>query len=301
MGDNSGGIATFGTIGAVKIGGDIVGGAGESSGLVYGDDGVASVTAFSIKGGAGNNSGGVAALDGRVESVLVKGSIIGGSIFDTGSLANSGGIIGDGIGKVVVNGSIIAGVDNSEGTLARSGGIISTGAIGSVTVKGSLIGNITNPVIISARTGGDPATGDDITIGSLTVGRNVTYTQILAGFDGLTAPANADAAISKIVVGGSWRSSSVVAGAYDTGGNGQYGVNDALQTVSDNPALTARIASIQIKGAIGGGGLPNESYGFVAQQIDSLKIAGKTITLDPMAKDNFLIYPTGNVHVLEVG
>ena len=79
--------------------------------------------------------------------------------------------------------------------------------------------------------------------------------------------------IGAVKIGGNWTASSLVAGVQDTGGDG-FGVNDALQTTSDDPNLIARIASIAIKGVVVGTSGAGDHFGFVAQQIGSFKSLG---------------------------
>jgi hypothetical protein len=57
-------------------------------------------------------------------------------------------------------------------------------------------------------------------------------------------------------------------------GNDGFGINDSLQTASDDAALIARIASIAIKGIVTGTAIAPDHFGFVAQQIGSFKALG---------------------------
>src|SRR5205823_11370511 len=98
--------------------------------------------------------------------------------------------------------------------------------IGSLTVGGSLIGNAgdgtpanLSPVIISARGQVLQRFGTDVAMGKITIGGNVEFGQILAGYDIGLIPKNADAQIGAVIVGGDWIASSLAAGVVD-GGNG---------------------------------------------------------------------------------
>jgi hypothetical protein len=129
---------------------------------------------------------------------------------------------------------------------------------------------------------------------------DVRFAQILAGFDDNQAPINADAAIGKVKVGHDWVASSLVAGAQDAGAAG-FGVGDTLQSIGNTP-LIARIASITIKGSVTGSLAAGDNFGFVAQQIDKLVIAGRSIALTAgPSNNNVLIAFTDDVHLLEVG
>jgi hypothetical protein len=162
------------------------------------------------------------------------------------------------------------------------------------------MGQASNPALIIAR-GQDtkPTTGFDTAIASLTVKGDVRFARILGGFDLGQNPSNADAAIGAVTVGGSWRASSLVAGAMDTGAAG-FGVGDSLQ-VSNDTALVARIASITIKGNVVGTFDATDNFGFVSQQIDKVKLGGRSISLTTgPTNDNVLLPLTNDIHILEV-
>ena len=173
-------------------------------------------------------------------------------------------------------------------------------------IGGSIIGNTTHAVLIIARGQNVKlASGFDIAIASVTVGGSVQHAQILAGYlidglDGSIDPVNADASIGAVSVGRSWVGSDLVAGARNAGTLG-FGVGDALQATG-NTALIARIASITIRGDVSGSRAAGDNFGFVAEQIDKLRIGSRTITLVPGPSnpaDNFLISLTDDVHLLE--
>jgi hypothetical protein len=143
-----------------------------------------------------------------------------------------------------------------------------------------------------------PTSGFDVAVASLSVGGDVRFARILAGFDAIQSPADADASIGPVTVGGDWVASILVAGAEDSGFPG-FGIGDVLQTVGDTP-LVARIVSITIKGDATGSTVSGDHFGFVAQQIGGLKIGGRTFALSA-AKDNILIPFNHDLHLLEVG
>ena len=80
-------------------------------------------------------------------------------------------------------------------------------------------------------------------------------------------------------------------------GDGQ----DVLQAVNDMPLLIARIQSIAIKGNVFGSLDANDHFGFVAEQIGQLKIAGQNIALSAgPGNDGFAIPLLGDMNLKEV-
>jgi hypothetical protein len=281
-GSNSGFIDTFSTLAKVTIGGSLVGGQAFQSGeiLVFGDAG----------------------------PVKVRGDLIGGSISGTQpNLFDTGYIACNRIESVFIGGSIIAGIDDStSGGLFKNASIRVNHDIGPIVVKGSLVGrtnaNGDSLVIIQARGQQtlQPGATEDLAISSLSVGGEVRNARILAGFDSVLNPANADASIGAVEIGGKWTASSLAAGVRDSGGDG-FGINDALQTTSDDPALVARIASIVIKGIVAGSAASGDHFGFVAQQIGSFKSRGFTAALTAGTDAPIELSPiTGDVTLREI-
>lgn len=311
-------------IGKIVIGGDFIGGGGGSSGQIQSEGSVDSVTIrgsilgngsftgiVAITGdlgkldvggdiiGSNSPSSGLVTTTGNIGPVRVGGNIVGGNVIDALSVSNTGAIIGNNIASVQLGGSIISGSDIGAGTLTASGTIISKGALGAVKIGGNIVGNLTNPVNIVARSQGAVTGGSDLTIASISVKGDVGFARILAGFDEFLAPANADASIGKVKVNGDWRASSLVAGAQDPGGGG-FGSGDTLQP-GGSPTVIAKIAGITIKGNVTGSLVGGDSFGFVAEQIDSIKISGRALSLtDGPSNDNILIRFTDDVRILEV-
>jgi hypothetical protein len=310
-------------IGKIIIGGDLVGGA-TTSGRIFSSGSVDQLTIrgsiigrgdftgfVSVTGDLGRlnvgrdiigtsaNSTGFITATGAIGPVKIGGDFVGGGVDGTASVTNSGSIMGKGIASVQIGGSMIAGTNSGTGTITHSGSIISTDAIGPVKIGANIVGNATNPVYIVARSQSPAAGASDITIASLSVKGDAEFARILAGFNSSLAPSNADASIGKVTVAGDWRGSSLVAGAQDTGASG-FGSGDTLQP-GGSPAVIARIASITIKGNVTGSLMSADNFGFVAEQIDSVKIGGRSLKLtDGPSNDNILIRFTDDVHVLEV-
>jgi hypothetical protein len=303
-----------GTMGILRIGGGVVGGAGQFSGVVGANYALGNVRiGGNVAGGSVSVSGLI--FGGTLGNVRIGGDLIGGSVDGAASVADSGLVRSNSsIASVTIRGSLIAGTDNSAGTLDRSGAIVAVDDIGPIKIRGNILGNSTNAALISAR--GQkvkPLTGYDVALARLTVKGNVTFAEILAGFDPLRQPVNADASIGDVRIGGHWKGSSIVAGAENLGADdmvGGLGVNadnvnfgdghDFLQTMADT-ALIARIKSIVIGGHVAGSPIAGDHFGFVAQQIDKLKIAGQSVSMVPGPSNNIVIIPsTTDVQLLEV-
>src|SRR5262249_15617714 len=163
------------TFKAVLIGKDLVGGAGEDSGLVEGTpdipklgDPVSNTLRIggSGRGGTGNNSGSINAL---VKTLRIGGSVLGGTGDYSGyigitSKSNNVTIGGDIRGGNANNsghvdiGSLFAATFTLGGSLiaGTSGGFENNGAIrflhnvGKLLIKGDVVGNASNPALIAA-------------------------------------------------------------------------------------------------------------------------------------------------------
>jgi hypothetical protein len=109
-------------------------------------------------------------------------------------------------------------------------------------------------------------------IGKVSIGGSAAFLQILAGYrPGATAPATATDSIGTVTVGRDWIASSISA-SVDAGTDGQFGTADD----KFDSAGTSKIASIvighRVIGTLGSG----DHFGFVAGEIDSLKIGAVT-------------------------
>lgn len=162
LGVNSGTITSFtGKIAGVAIGGSLLGGSGQHSGMISSQSNLGSVTiADSLVGDRGLDSGEIISGNGKIASVTIGNNVVGG-IRD-----GSGRVFANGIlGPVTVTGSVVGGVGNNAGRIETS-----TGKIASVTIGGSLEGGGTNGATISSggdlgtvTIGGDVAAGADFT------------------------------------------------------------------------------------------------------------------------------------------
>jgi hypothetical protein len=309
--DNSGEILSLGDMGAVKIGHDVQGGSGTRSALLGSNGNLASVTiGGSVIGGSNGASGFIFSGD-DMGTVKIAHNLIGGSITGSASLDNSGVITSEGgrIASVTIGGSIISGIDESTGTLTDNATIRAANDIGSLTVAGSLIGNVTangaSPVIITASGQAVQGATTDLAIGKISIGGRVEYADILAGYDPNLTPLNGDAQIGPVSVGDDWIASNLIAGAMNSASaNTNFGDGNDASIGAGNPNIIAKIASITIGGQVFG--TPNstsssDQFGFVAEQIGSLKIGGNAIALAAGPhNDNLSVGETTDVTVHEV-
>jgi hypothetical protein len=204
------------------------------------------------------------------------------------------------IESIAIRGAIVSGYETGAGAIAFTASIRSVADIGSISVGKGILGTQAAPVVISA--GGQavkPTTGEDLTIGKITIKGDVRFAKILAGFNTALGSFNADASIGPVSVSGDWVASSLVAGAQD-GGTAGFGVGDIVQPVG-NTALVSRIASITIRGDVTGSASTGDQFGFVAQQIDRLSVGGRTAFLTTgKSNDGFFFDHTDDVALLEV-
>lgn len=123
-------IGTDGSIGAITIGGSIIGGATASSGEIFaeGDIGLVKI-GHDIVGGAGMDSG-LLKTNGKLAGLSLAGSLIGGSGGETGLIYS----IGD-MGVVTIGHDLQAGAGNFSARIEADG------TLKSVNVGGSLIGS----------------------------------------------------------------------------------------------------------------------------------------------------------------
>ena len=273
IGDNSGMIFVNTSVGKVTVG-DIVGGDGESSGRIRVIGGLSSLTAGTIQGSNSNLAGSVQ-VDGKLGQAKIA-NLLGSTESTTaeGAISRAGSISAGDIGKVVVSGNIKA-ASAEDGTHLASASITSARSIASVTVNGSVEGTQegSRPVVISAAQ----------SIGKVNI-HTLRFAEILAGYTtGETVRGtltNADAQIGAVVVN-DYFGSSIVAGA-SAGGDQRFGTADDVSPVNgvtNSSRLISRIASLTIKN-IDGTGLINQS-GIVAQDVGTVKLGGVRVVFAP--------------------
>jgi hypothetical protein len=314
-GPNSGSIiCNGGEVGPVRVGHDVVGGEGFTSGIINGVALSGVTIGGSLVGGAGGFSG-LIATSKDMGPVRVGQDLVGGSISGTtGSLGDSGGILSLGrIASVFIGGSVISGSDTSTGGDLSANATIRAGRdLGSLTVRGGLIGNSNpngdSPVVISARGQKVPGATTDIAIGRITIGGRAEHARFLAGYDTGLTPKNADAQVRAVTVGGDWIASDLVAGVA-AGADGLFGrADDAAISgagTTDNPGIVSSIAGLKIGGLVYGTPFSvsgSDHFGFVAQEVGSVKVGGFTAPLRPGADNDVieLAPTTGDMTVREV-
>jgi hypothetical protein len=280
--DNSGIIRSLGSIGSVKIGGDMKGGDGRYQ---------SPAPAESVFGQIG--------CVGAMGSVVISGNVLGGRG------ENSAQIFGGSINKVLINGDVTQG--HAEKTASV---IASKGDLGSLTIKGTVT-LVDNPAIEegfrlqfsagdsigSASFGNLNGTGDFSTgvisavnvIGNVIVEGSAKYFQILAGYNPDAKPANSSARINKVVIGttgdGDMQGVDIAAGVlaepFPGMGDGYFGTEDDTPINPFTSAAVSRIVSVIIKGNVTPSANQNEHSGIVAGQILAVKINGVAVELTP--------------------
>ncbi len=252
---------TPGDLGTVTIGGAVAGNTGDGSGQIMAEGSLKSLTIGSLTGQNGIGSGsiliglGLAALTddftkiGGAGAITINGQLTGGT--------------GSGSGEIEVGGriaslKITAGANN---TLIKSGR-----DIGSLAIAGGL-----NTSLITALGQARPNATKDLAIGKISIIGNVNNSRILAGYDRFENASNGGAQIGMVNVTGDWLASSIAAGVLDTNGDGFGNSDDAAIAPS---TIISKIAGIVITGNVTGTSGTGDHFGFVARQIDSVKIGG---------------------------
>jgi hypothetical protein len=141
----------------------------------------------------------------------------------------------------------------------------------------------------------------------VTVKGRVERGLILAGVDPIIQYAyesvDADAQIGAVSIGGDWIASSIAAGA--VAGVAGFGSPDDTrmsgQSVRDDPTVSSEIRSITIGGQIHGTASGGDQFGFVAEDVGRLKVAGSKVPLAPgNGNDDVSLVATGDVSVREL-
>lgn len=276
-----------GDLGTVRIGGNIIGGAGDFSGRIEaaGDAGIISVNA--LVGGTGANSGSVVTGFGFVNLGDVKSLDFSGAIQKTESGVKPVVSIGGQLKSLAVDG----GLDGAEVRVGRDliKAVIGTGITDStVSAFGSAAAKL------SAKKG-------DIAIGSLTVNGAVDHSQILAGYDVFGGAANADASIGSVVVKGNWTASNLIAGVQDVDEDG-FGDADDVRIVGgvDRSDFISTIAKIQIDGVVAGTVEGDDHFGFEAERILSVKAGSTKLAFNKLADGQSFDLVAGDLTAREV-
>jgi hypothetical protein len=283
--EDSGEITSSGNMGPVKIGHDILGGAGMFSGDINSNGTLAGASVGgSVIGGLGILSGFISGTDMGMVKIghdLRGGGLPAGS---TDSISDSGLIDAEGhLAGISIGGSVIAGTNDGTGTLTLDGAIVAKNDIGSIAVRGNVTGSVgsagaVTKALLSASVPAASTGVSDLAIGKITIGGRVEQTQILAGYDTTLNPVSGNAQIGAVTVGGNWIASDLVAGVQEA--NAASGFGGSGDTIIGNIGNSvARIASIVIKGIVEGTPGTGDQFGFESHAIGSVKIDGASLTL----------------------
>jgi len=275
-------VTVQGNLKKVTVGGDLVGDTGNGAALL-----AVLSSGGSIVAAAGTGGIPVGAFTaGSVGSFNVKGNMNGGSVGADGDI-----------------GSVNVGNDFNGGAIAAGGHVQVVKVFGKLKSD-----DPTAPTVVAAlaRLGSTKAAGS-VAIDRLEIRGDVENAQILLGYkkedlNGQTVynGKNPDASSGKVVIGGDWVASSLVAGVFDATADG-FGQNDQLIEGDVTDRIVSRIASVVIKGNATGSATAGDHFGIVAQEVGKLSIAGDKIALNKDAKDDILLdEANGDFRILEV-
>jgi hypothetical protein len=256
--------ANNGSIGAIFIGGSLLGGHAAHTGEIESTDAIGPVTIRGDVIGLGSQSAFIHSNGaGTIASVTIGGSLIGGPGDNSGKIRTPGllgpvkighdvlggggfaGLIDAGaITRVTIGGSLIAGLGSF------SGAIFSTSSIGPVKIGGSIVGN---EISIATDGGEISATG---AIGPVTIGGS-----IIGGQGGNSG---------RIVGGGA-------IGAMKIGHDVRGGAGFLSGSVTSGGLPGDKLGSLTLGGSLIGGS--GNSTGFIYSTVDMgpVKIAGDVI------------------------
>jgi hypothetical protein len=284
IGIGSGAIAAFddvdrglaGDLGKINISGSLMAGRGADSASVHSDGDIKALNFGAVTVGTFETG---SAGAGRISIVTGLGSLHRG---DVGSITVDGKMDGrtSDHSLIEIRGSLdrliaTGGISNGEIHVADLIGSISTGKSG----KGAIEGNIEN-VLITAGSILSSSGKQALSIAKITVNGDVVGSQILAGYNLDTVGTNGDAQIGSVTVSGDWAASDLVAGVLSV--NGEFGDSDDVAIPTGSSEMVSRIASLVINGSVSGTNVPDtDHFGFVAQQIGTVKVAGSSSPMLP--------------------
>jgi hypothetical protein len=254
-----------GKIGAVTIGGSLLGGPTDGSGQISTSGNLGLVTVgHDVRGGGGASSGLITSA-GRLAGVTVGGSLLGGTNLDTGEIFSS---------CTGANGSITVGHDVRGGAGLRSGVIqvlgVPPSSVASITVGGSIVGAGDLTGFISCATVGAVVIGHDVQggtgqsggVGCLRLGRLTMGGSLL---------------------GGSGIGSGEISSQFDAGPVTIRGdVRGGSGTGSGCVVSFQRLASVAVGGSlVGGSAAPNGTIGsgeiFAGGALGPVTVGGSVI------------------------
>lgn len=241
-----------GSIGAIFIGGSLIGGDGDDTGYIIADGAIASVTIKGgIEGDEGINSGGIFA-GGTIGAINIAGDVTGdigpgsGEIFATG-----------GFSTVLIGGDLVGGGDADDGG-GESSGKITGASAKSITIVGNIfggVGDFSGRIEIFGSAGRISVVGnligdDGASSGSITV---ETATSITIG---------------RSILGGAGEASASILGLTSLGAvTIRQSIDNDANPFSGGVTSLGRIASITVGLNVDGGVI-------LAKSLGTLKIGG---------------------------
>lgn len=309
-GQGAGALLSDGKMGAVTIGGTLVGGGttvtgGEGAGVIKsgGDMGAISI-GTNLIGGIGDNSGSIIS-GGKLASVKIGGNVQGGIVLIGGAKLHNGyiGSTGD-MGKITIGGNLVGTFNNYAGTIEST-----TGKIAAVTIGGNMFGSSAHHSgsILAAKTigavkiAGDISGGSADSAGSIISGGDLPSITIGGGVSGGIGNKSgfiSGVKLGTIKIGGSlggaggglnssFTDSGVVMGTSINSlaiGGGLFGGSAGASTLVRTGFITATtIKTLTIGGDVFGGSLSGagsvtDSGSISADQIGKLVIGGSLST-----------------------
>jgi hypothetical protein len=255
------------SVGSVNIAGDVYGGTGTASGAIQGGLSVAKVNIQGSLIGGNFTTGSPSEANlaglvfgGKIGSVLVGGTVYGGSGLNSGQVLSLGAIQ-----KVVVMGDVIggtAGVAASSGGSATPGssGAINGKSLGSVVIEGSLTGGNFVQGDTNQTGNNDGVIVSGTSIGSVYIGQNV---------DGGSGPNSGQIATQTGGVG-----SLVIAGSVVVAGSPPPGIVGGAGDSSGEVIIAGPVGKLMVaKNLTGGSGASSGSIS-INGAVSSLAIGG---------------------------
>ena len=244
-----------GRIASVKIGGSLIGNSAQSGSITASSIGPVDI-AQDVQGGSGNQSGRIAA-ETTLAGVTIRGSLLGGSGAQSGQITSGTDTV-----FVAIGGDVRGGLNTSSGMI-QSGGQLNV-----LTVRGSLIGGA------GINSGAISSAGD---LGSATIDRNLfggssTASGYLFTDGDLTSLKIGGSLVSGLASGTGYVEVSGHAGRIDLGGD----VIGGQQAASGSIYIGEKIVLLNIGGSLAGG-RANTTGKISAEEIGSAKIGGNIL------------------------
>ncbi len=285
--DNSGYVYTQrGDMGDVTIKGAVTGGAGDSSAYVFADFNMGNVSIGGDVTGNGPNSATIQADSGVMGDVTIGGSLKGGD------MDGSGAILSDtGMGAVKIAKDFWGGMGHQSGNITNNSG----GLLESVTIGGDFKGGVGSSSGYIYNSEG--AIGD-VTIGGSLIGGDGRTSAYISGYG------VGDVKIGKDFKGGTGAGtgagqiySEYGLGSITIGGDFVGGAADSNGYIN---ASNGSIGAVSIKGSMTGGS--GESSGKIEAQtgIASVKI-GKNLTGGSARNAGYITTNSGDIGSVSIG